>query len=143
MNVQSLAFLAFLTVTVCVCRLLGQRRQIWALLAASLVFYLWSGTPAAWWGCGLLLVSSAVSLLAANRLRKDRRKGVFLAAVCYHIVVLGVFKYTGFLTGGAVQTPFVPLGISFFTFQQIWYLHEIYASGIARTHGWHHSRKQR
>ena len=126
MNVQSLAFLALLTVTVCVCRLLGQRRQVWALLAASLVFYLWSGTPAAWWGCGLLLVSSLVSLLAAKRLRQTPRKSVFLSAVCYHIVILGVFKYTGFLTGGAVQTPFVPLGISFFTFQQIWYLHEIY-----------------
>ena len=130
MNVQSLAFLAFLTVTVCACRLLGKKRRTWALLAASLVFYLWSGTPAAWWGCGLLLVSSAVSLLAANRLRQDRRKGVFLAAVCYHIVVLGVFKYTGFLTGGAVQTPFVPLGISFFTFQQIWYLHEVYTGAF-------------
>ena len=130
MNVQSLAVLAFLTVTVCACRLLGKKRRTWALLAASLVFYLWSGTSAAWWGCGLLLVSSAVSLLAANRLRKDRRKGVFLAAVCYHIVVLGVFKYTGFLTGGAVQTPFVPLGISFFTFQQIWYLHEVYTGGF-------------
>ena len=35
MNVQSLAFLAFLTVTVCACRLLGKKRRTWALLAAS------------------------------------------------------------------------------------------------------------
>ena len=66
MNVQSLAFLAFLTVTVCACRLLGQKRQVWALLAASLVFYLWNGAAGVWWSCGLLAASSAVSLLAGN-----------------------------------------------------------------------------
>ena len=81
MNVQSLAFLAFLTVTVCACRLLGQKRQVWALLAASLVFYLWNGAAGVWWSCGLLAASSAVSLLAGNSLRRQRRRGVFLAAV--------------------------------------------------------------
>mgnify|MGYP005912664313 CR=1 FL=1 len=131
MNVQSLAFLAFLTVTVCVCRLLPKERT-WVLLAASLVFYLWGGAPAALWGCGLLAVSSFVSYLAANTLRKHRRKSVLLAVVCYHIAVLGIFKYTGFFTGGAVRMPFVPLGISFFTFQQIWYLREVYAGTFSQ-----------
>ena len=82
MNVQSLAFLAFLTVTVFVCRLLPKER-IWVLLAASLVFYLWDGAPAALWGCGLLAVSSFVSYLAANTLRKHRRKSVLLACLLY------------------------------------------------------------
>ena len=131
MNVQSLAFLAFLTVTVCVCRLLPKERT-WVLLAASLVFYLWGGAPAALWGCGLLAVSSLVSYLAANTLRKHRRKSVLLAVVCYHIAVLGIFKYTGFFTGGAVRMPFVPLGLSFFTFQQIWYLREVYAGTFSQ-----------
>ena len=131
MSVQSLAFLAFLTVTVCVCRLLPKER-ILVLLAASLVFYLWGGAPAALWGCGLLAVSSFVSYLAANTLRNHRRKSVLLAVVCYHIAVLGIFKYTGFFTGGAVRMPFVPLGISFFTFQQIWYLREVYAGTFSQ-----------
>lgn len=91
MNVQSLAFLAFLTVAVCVCRLLPKERT-WVLLAASLVFYLWGGAPAALWGCGLLAVSSFVSYLAANTLRNHRRKSVLLAVICYHIAVLGIFK---------------------------------------------------
>ena len=72
MNVQSLAFLAFLTVTVCVCRLLPKER-IWVLLAASLVFYLWDGAPAALWGCGLLAVFAFVSYIAASALRKQTR----------------------------------------------------------------------
>ena len=131
MSVQSLAFLAFLTVTVCVCRLLPKERT-WVLLAASLVFYLWGGAPSALWGCGLLAVSSFVSYLAANTLRKHRRKSVLLAVVCYHIAVLGIFKYTVFFTGGAVRMPFVPLGISFFTFQQIWYLREVYAGTFSQ-----------
>ena len=131
MNVQSLAFLAFLTVAVCVCRLLPKERT-WVLLAASLVFYLWGGAPAALWGCGLLAVSSFVSYLAASALRNHRRKSVLLAVVCYHIAVLGIFKYTGFFTGGAVRMPFVPLGISFFTFQQIWYLREVYAGTFSQ-----------
>lgn len=135
MNVQSLAFLAFLTVTVCVCRLTGPSLRTWALLAAGLVFYLWNGTAAAFGGCGLLLLSSLVTLWAAGRIRADhpRRKAVFTAAVCWHVVLLAVFKYAGFLTGGAWHTPFVPLGISFFTFQQLWYLHEVYTGRFAET----------
>ena len=39
MNVQSLAFLAFLTVTVCACRLLGRKGQVWALLDLMTDFY--------------------------------------------------------------------------------------------------------
>lgn len=131
MNVQSLVFLALLTVTVCLCRLLGQKRQIWVLLAASLIFYLWSGTSATLWGCGLLAVSSAVTMLSSGALRRTRRKGILAAAVCYHIAVLAIFKYTGFLTGGAVRLPFVPLGISFFTFQQIWYLREVFSGAFS------------
>ena len=74
MNVQSLAFLAFLTVTVCACRLLGRKAQVRVLLAASLVFYLWNGAAGVWWSCGLLAASSAVSLLAGNSLRRQRRR---------------------------------------------------------------------
>ena len=84
MNVQSLAFLAFLTVAVCVCRLLPKERT-WVLLAASLVFYLWGGAPAALWGCGLLAVSSFVSYLAASALRNHRRKSVLLEIGRAHV----------------------------------------------------------
>ena len=62
MNVQSLAFLAFLTVTVCACRLLGRKAQVRALLAASLVFYLWNGGTGSCWGCGLLSAVAGASL---------------------------------------------------------------------------------
>ena len=44
----------------------------------------------------------------------------------WHIAVLLVFKYTGFFTGGAVSIGWAPLGLSFFTFQQLWLLKEAY-----------------
>ncbi len=96
--------------------------KITLLLAASLIFYLWGGTSDALWGCGLLACSAMVTLLAANALQKKRSRSVLAAAACWHLAVLMLFKYTGFLSGGAVRVPFVPMGISFFTFQQLWYL---------------------
>ena len=134
MNVQSLTFLVFLTGTVCLCRMAGRwgrQWQITLLLAASLIFYLWGGTSDALWGCGLLACSAMVTLLAANALRKKRSRSVLAAAACWHLAVLMLFKYTGFLSGGAVRVPFVPMGISFFTFQQLWYLHEVYTGAFA------------
>ena len=137
MNVQSLAFLSFLTVTVFAVRLcarMGRRWRTAALLAASLTFYLWSGTPAAVWSCGLLALSAAGTWLVSRSVGRGgvyRRAGC-AAAVCWLIAVLAVFKYTGFLTGGAWAMPFVPLGISFFTFQQIWYLREVYRGSFDR-----------
>ena len=134
MNVQSLTFLVFLTGTVCLCRMAGRwgrQWQITLLLAASLIFYLWGGTSDALWGCGLLACSAMVTLLAANALRKKRSRSVLAAAACWHLAVLMLFKYTGFLSGGAVRVPFVPMGISFFTFQQLWHLHEVYTGAFA------------
>ena len=134
MNVQSLTFLVFLTGTVCLCRMAGRwgrQWQITLLLAASLIFYLWGGTSDALWGCGLLACSAMVTLLAANALQKKRSRSVLAAAACWHLAVLMLFKYTGFLSGGAVRVPFVPMGISFFTFQQLWYLHEVYTGAFA------------
>ena len=40
--------------------------------------------------------------------------------------VLLAFKYTGFFTGGALDIGWAPLGLSFFTFQQLWLLKELY-----------------
>ncbi len=53
----------------------------------------------------------------------SRRRAAAWAGA-YHIAVLLAFKYTGFLTGGAVSVGWSPLGLSFFTFQQLWLLKE-------------------
>ena len=133
MSFQSLGFLAFLAVTLAVCLPVGRRspRGGAALLTiASAVFYLLGpgGWTVALGGLACLLLGIAVTAWALRRMGRagaDRRRTLALACV-YHIAVLVGFKYAGFLTGGAVEVGWAPLGLSFFTFQQLWLLKEAY-----------------
>lgn len=132
MSFQSLAFLAFLAAAVLLSRGLGRMRLSagkTALLLCCLYFCAQSG----WRGFAVLALGTAVSYLAAPRLVPGAKGGrrLFPAAMGYHILVLLAFKYLGFLTGGAVAVPFVPLGLSFFTFQQLWYLKECHRGETA------------
>lgn len=125
MAFQTLAFLGFLALTVLLCRALGRVRPSLGRTALLLgcLYFCWQ---AGWQGMAVLAMGAAVSFLAGPRAVPGAKggKAVFRAAAGYHILVLLGFKYLGFLTGGAVSVPFVPLGLSFFTFQQLWYLKE-------------------
>ena len=133
MSFQSLAFFGFLAAALAVCLTAGRRspRMGAALLAAaSAVFYLLGpGGPAVvLGGLACLLLGIAVTAWALRHMGRagaDRRRTMALAC-CYHIAVLVGFKYTEFLTGGAVEVGWAPLGLSFFTFQQLWLLKEAY-----------------
>jgi len=111
----------------------------WWLLAASLLFY-------GYWDLRLLplLVGSiTVNWLFARFLGLSRRKATLLAGVALNLAVLGLFKYADFfgeslaaLTGASFR-PWgivLPLGISFFTFQQISYLVDL-RKGAAPVYG--------
>ena len=128
MEVASLSFLALLAAAVIVLRLTGPAGQVPVLLAAGAVFYLSGGTAEVFWSAGVLCLSGAVTLWAARRMAAPGKGAgrVYAAAAAWHILVLGAFKYTAFFSGGALRPPFVPLGLSFFTFQQLWFLHEAY-----------------
>ena len=135
MSFQSLAFFGFLAAALAVCLTAGRRspRAGAAMLAAaSAVFYLLG--PGGWTvvlgGVACLLAGICVTAWAIRRMARSGGRRTMVLACVYHIAILVGFKYTEFLTGGAVQTPFVPLGISFFTFQQIWYLHEVYTGAF-------------
>lgn len=137
MSFQSFGFLAFLAVTVCVCRGFRSARMGRGILtAASLLFYI---AGAGWTGLLVLLPSLCVTAGAvrcAERIasvpaggpggteRAFRSRLVLGLATVWHIGVLVIFKYSGFLSGGVVSIGWAPLGLSFFTFQQLWLLHE-------------------
>ena len=130
MSFQSLAFLAFLAVTTPACLLVGRRSVrtgMTVLGAASVVFYVAGG---GWDAFSVLCAGTLVSVLAVQNLRREesasRRRRILMLAAGYHIAVLLVFKYAGFFTGGRVSIGWVPLGLSFFTFQQLWLLKEVY-----------------
>lgn len=105
-----------------------EAKNLW-LIAASLLFYAFSGL----WYVLLLLFSVFCNYLAG--LFVSGRKGVLYAAVAVNLGVLGVFKYLTFLVGTVNQLPGVaimvpsivlPVGISFFTFQGLSYVIDVY-----------------
>lgn len=105
-----------------------EAKNLW-LIAVSLLFYAFSGL----WYVLLLLFSVFCNYLAG--LFVSGRKGVLYVAVAVNLGVLGVFKYLTFLArtvdqlpGVAIVVPSIvlPVGISFFTFQGLSYVIDVY-----------------
>ncbi|MFT5731589.1 MAG: alginate O-acetyltransferase complex protein AlgI [Planctomycetota bacterium] len=94
------------------------------LLLASLGFYAWGEGGLV----GLLIGSAAVNHWIGRRIvrteeRAARRRWT-AAGVAANLGLLVLFKYAGWLTGGALAFD-LPLGISFFTFQALSFLIDI------------------
>ena len=114
------------------------------LLALSLAFYAYGeGGGVAWLAASLVFNDAAARLL--HRLRASAaRKAVLALAVAANLALLGWFKYAGFLAttlnllpGVAIPVPKIalPLGISFYTFQAMSYVIDVYRGQVepART----------
>ena len=88
------------------------------------------------WAALLVLLAGAAVTVAAVRYltsggkTEKQRRAAAAVAIVWHVAVLLVFKYTGFFTGGAVGLGWAPLGLSFFTFQQIWCIKEVYTGAF-------------
>ena len=106
------------------------------MLLFSLAFYAWGGVrllPALLASC---VLNWAGALLAAPV--RPRRQAAYGTALALNIAMLGYFKYTGFLVTNlnalgadlAVPSIALPAGISFFTFQAIAYLTDVYRGTI-------------
>ncbi len=132
---QSQAFvLGFLPVCLAGFFLLGrQAGVVWALrglLAASLFFYGWWKPPLVLLLVGSILTNYAVSCRLRDLARRDdpgRRRAWLIAGIAFNLCLLGWFKYADFLLHSVAPQAtglriFLPLAISFFTFQQIMFL---------------------
>ena len=111
------------------------------LLVFSLVFYAWGepvyvllmlGVSAANWAFGLLM----------ERLNK---KAVLVFAIVFDLGCLAVFKYAGFLVenlnalaGLSLPVPKIalPIGISFYTFQILSYIVDVYRGSVGVQHSY-------
>lgn len=133
MSFAGLAFLFFFLPVVLVGYYCFPRR--WRnvfLLAANLVFYGW-GEP---WFLPVILVTAVANWLIGRRIAACAEAGTrrlwLGAALVLDLGLLVVFKYTGFLLdtmglGQALAKPLpLPLGISFYTFQVISYVVDVY-----------------
>ena len=108
----------------------GGQLAIWFLVVASAVFYgYWSVKYLA-----LLLSQILINYLFAQRLSRSQSRALLWTAIGFNLALLGYFKYRNFfldnlaiLTGWEFHLAalFVPLGISFHTFQQITYLTDV------------------
>lgn len=101
------------------------------LLLASLIFY--------WWGepvfVFLMIFSILITWYLGIKLQQTRSKKILIIGISYHITILFIFKYLAFtvrelsvlmhLDLPAVQIT-LPIGISFFTFQLMSYLFDVY-----------------
>lgn len=142
----TLDFALFFVVVFAVAWALMQRRPARHvfLLAASYFFYgYWD-----WRFCGLLAFASAVAWLAGRMLEdsddEKRRKTIVGVACALLLVVLGFFKYYGFFVESLfpvldalglerdrlLMQIVLPVGISFFTFQAISYVVDVYRRDV-------------
>ncbi|MFD1178887.1 MBOAT family O-acyltransferase [Paenibacillus puldeungensis] len=111
----------------------------WVLILFSYAFYAW-GEPI--WGI-LLFLASMLGYLFALGIERTRgtwpSKVLFITAIVVNISLLGFFKYAGFIVGNLnailplhLPSPQVglPIGISFFTFEIICYLTDVFKGTI-------------
>lgn len=154
---NSMLFLgAFLPVIFILDKLTGRSRvlQNLLLLAASLFFYAW-GQPEYLW---LLLLSVLINYLAGLAMGWSRRRAgregekgqrsaagngtlaVLILGIVVNLGLLGYYKYFNFFANTLnrvlgseilpMQSIALPLGISFFTFQAVTYLVDLYREKV-------------
>ena len=132
----------FLPAVILFTRLSPKRLRNAALLVFSLLFYAW-GEP--------LYVLLMLAVIAGNYLagvilarlpaesRGRGRKLTLALAILFDLAILGSFKYTGFLleglnslTGLGLKVPEIvlPIGISFYTFQCMSYVIDVYRGEV-------------
>ena len=103
-------------------------RQASLLVASYLLYLTWEP-----WFAAVLLGSTVMNYLLGRAMRRNPRSGLLTLGVALNLAFLGIFKY---LPPVAIQLPFsslqqlahlaLPLGISFWTFQAMSYLFDLY-----------------
>jgi alginate O-acetyltransferase complex protein AlgI len=143
---DSPAYLIFLVAVVFLYWRLSWRRQNVLLLCASYFFY-------GWWDWRFLLLmmfSTVVDYLIANKIAATppgrQRRFLLIVSLCINFGLLGFFKYCNFFIGSfslaAAQFGFhnlpitflkiiLPPGISFYTFQEVAYVIDVYKGELA------------
>jgi alginate O-acetyltransferase complex protein AlgI len=137
---DSPAYALFLVLVVTAYWRLGRRNQNLFLLAASYFFY-------GWWDYRFLLLmiaSTTVDFFLARAIQRSSnqsiRRTLLITSLLVNFAILGVFKYFNFFTDSLVHAlgllgvnASVPLlrivlppGISFYTFQEIAYIVDVY-----------------
>jgi D-alanyl-lipoteichoic acid acyltransferase DltB (MBOAT superfamily) len=138
-------YLVFLVLVVVIYWRLSWRRQNALLLLASYFFY-------GWWDWRFLLLmigSTTIDFLIARKIQDTRdriaQRRFLIASLIVNFTILGFFKYFNFFLGstshvldavGLHMVPrsfleiILPPGISFYTFQEVAYIVDVYSGRI-------------
>lgn len=108
------------------------------LLIASLVFYAWGEPVYVLLMIASILFNSIVAICIERQKDKKVRKVLLVAAIVANVGVLFIFKYLGFVMEtintkslGIEPVSFaLPIGISFFTFQAMSYVVDVYRGTV-------------
>jgi len=141
---QSYEFWLFVAIVAALFYLLPRRAGRYVLLLTSYYFYArWN----AWYVLFLWVLTASDFLIAiavenAREAKRSNQRLLLAAGIAANLAFLGTFKYSNFASGtisallGMHQNPwlvnlFVPIGISFHTFQSISYLVDVYRGRMA------------
>lgn len=143
---NSLEFLIFLPIVfICYWKISSWRLQNWLVVVASYFFY-------AWWDWRFLFLIAFVTLssYAAGIIieRVNRKKMVLAVEIVLCLALLGTFKYYNFFVENAAAlltaigfkahattlNIVLPVGISFYIFQALGYVIDVYKNKVKASH---------
>ena len=142
---SSLPFLfLFLTVVLLVTYLLPARFRNAFLLLANLVFYAYGEPIYVLIMIGSIVVNFVAGILMGKQSTEGRKRAVLIVGIILNLAALGVFKYAGLFVDTLHHIPALsflpdvklslPIGISFYTFQAVSYLIDVYWKDCEESH---------
>jgi alginate O-acetyltransferase complex protein AlgI len=153
MAFNSLRYLTFyLTILALSWALVGLPRvRIWIVLLASYYFYASNNS----WLLLLLVASTQVDFIAAKLIEDSRsqarKKQLLAISVVINLSILGFFKYFNFFASNVTSLfaifglkaswtdlhIFLPIGISFYTFESMSYVIDVYRGDLPAVRSWY------
>ena len=145
---SSLEFLlAFLTVTLLVYFVVPLKLRNIVLLVVSLIFYGWGEPVYVFLMIFTITIDYIFGLLVERSLKRDDRKRArlhLILSVVINLAILGFFKYYDFFVSNLKLIPGLdwlpllgiglPIGISFYTFQALSYVIDVYRCDTGAQH---------
>ena len=118
----------------------GIEKKNMVMLVFSLIFYSWAGPKYLILLLGMVFISWFTAIMIEESRKKSVKKKYLTLACVLLIGFLGIFKYLNFFTGitsSLIGLPseatkiVLPVGISFYTFQLLSYVVDVYRGEVA------------
>lgn len=153
MQFNSIQFMIFFPIAIAIYFVIPKKmRSVW-LLVASYYFYMGWNAKYALLIAFSTVVTFASGLAMEKRVVASSKKGILAFTIISNLLILGIFKYADFLIvnlnsvyktvfadngGGGVKfnklNLLLPVGISFYTFQALGYIIDVYRGDIKAEH---------